>query len=83
MKLVYFQVNYYRGFDAAGFPVGLPIESHTFNAPFTSVAQDDVPGISLNKAATFARNLGYLGRFGIEEINQSAEKMATDSIYVG
>lgn len=67
--LVYFRVNYYRGYDAAGFPVGQAIETHIFNAPFSAVAQDDVPGISLNKAAQYARNIGFAGKFGIEEAN--------------
>lgn len=65
-SLVYFRINYYRGYDFAGFPVGRPIESHDFCCAFGIVANDDVPGISLNKAAQFARNLGYQGRFGIE-----------------
>lgn len=70
MKLMYFQINYYREYDAAGFPVGKPIQTHAISAPFFAVAQDDVPGISLGKAATFARTLGYVGRFGIEELTK-------------
>lgn len=68
-SLVYFNVNYYRGYDFAGFPVGQPIEIHQFNAPRSAVVNPDVPGISLHRAADYARNLGYTGRFGIEEVN--------------
>lgn len=67
-SLVYFRVNYYRGYDFAGFPVGQAIETHTFNAPWSAVACGDMPGISLHKANGYARNLGYSGKFGIEEI---------------
>lgn len=71
MKLKYFQLNYYAGFDFKGFPIGEPVTSHIFNAPESSVLLDGptmFPGASLEKATHFARQLGYEGRFGIEEL---------------
>lgn len=70
-RLIYFQLNRYADYDAKGFPVGKPVESHTFNAPESAVAIDGptmFPGASLDKAATFARNLGFTGKFGIEQL---------------
>lgn len=51
--------------------MGTPVESHDFNAPDFMVALDAPSmfgGSCLTKAAQYARNLGYRGRFGIEEL---------------
>lgn len=68
-KLHYFQLNYYAAWER-GFPVGLPVETHEFVAPHSAVAVDGptmFAGADLDKAAQWARNLGFTGTFGIEE----------------
>lgn len=70
-RLIYFRLNCYAAYDAKGFPVGAPVESHVFNAPESAVSMDGptmFAGASLDKAATFARNLGYVGKFGIQQM---------------
>lgn len=76
MKLRYFRLNYYAQWER-GFPCGRPCETHTFEVPENAVMPDKVQafpgGADLDKAAQWARNIGYLGTFGIEEVGLFTE----------
>lgn len=72
MKLAHFRVNYYATWKN-GFPVGPAIDSHEFEVPAASVAIEGPTMLHdscLTKAAQWARNLGYEGQFGIQEIGR-------------
>lgn len=68
-KLHYFRLSYYATWER-GFPGGLPVETHEFVVPHSAVAMDGPSmfvGADLDKAARWARNMGFTGTFGIEE----------------
>lgn len=72
MQNVEFQINEYGGYDFQGFPIGKPVNSIRFTAPFDAVKVYDVStgwNVSLSNAWHYARTvIGFNRRGGIEQV---------------